>query len=222
VPPIGEIDLDFAEFILDRRTEVLQRTIEHIQLTGISVFLAVLVGIPLGILVTRIRSLTTPVTGAVNIVQTMPSLALLGLLIPLLGIGIEPAILALFLYSLLAIVKNTVAGINQVDSSIREAGLGMGMTDLQILTKIELPLSVPVILSGVRIATVTCIGIATLCAAIGAGGLGQFIFRGISMVNNNMILAGAIPAALLALFLDFLLHNLEKRLTPKKSSIGRR
>lgn len=212
----GKIDLNFIEFFVDRKIEILQRSIEHIQLAGISVFLAICVGIPLGILLTRKKSLTIPVIGMVNIIQTIPSLALLGLLIPILGIGIKPAIFVLFLYSLLAIIKNTIAGINQVDSSIIEAGLGMGMTDLQILIKIELPLSVPVILSGVRIATVTCIGIATLCAAIGAGGLGQFIFRGISMVNNNMIFCGALPSALLALFFDFLLHRLEKRLTPKK------
>ncbi|MDP8248939.1 MAG: ABC transporter permease [Candidatus Tritonobacter lacicola] len=207
--------MNVAQFILERRAEVLQRTVEHVQLSGISVLLAVCVGVPLGIMLTRKKGLTMPVVGVVNVVQTIPSLALLGFLIPLLGIGLKPAILALFLYSLLAIIKNTIAGINQVDRSIIEAGMGMGMTNLQILLKLELPLSVPVILSGIRIATVTCIGIATLCAAVGAGGLGQFIFRGISMVNSNMILAGAIPAALLALFFDFILLRVEKYLTPR-------
>jgi len=207
--------MNAAQFILERRAEVLQRTVEHIQLSGISVLLAVCVGVPLGIMLTRKKGLTMPVVGVVNVVQTIPSLALLGFLIPLLGIGFKPAILALFLYSLLAIIKNTIAGINQVDRSIIEAGMGMGMTNLQILLKLELPLSVPVILSGIRIATVACIGIATLCAAVGAGGLGQFIFRGISMVNSNMILAGAIPAALLALLFDFILLRAEKYLTPR-------
>ncbi|MEA3435797.1 MAG: ABC transporter permease [Thermodesulfobacteriota bacterium] len=206
---------NLIEFILDRKIEIFHRTIEHIQMIGISVFLAVFVGIPLGIILTRIKKLILPVVGIVNIIQTIPSLALLGLLIPLMGIGIKPAILALFLYSLLAIIKNTIAGINQIDSSLIEAGLGVGMTDRQILFKVELPLAVPIILSGIRIATVTCIGIATLCAAIGAGGLGQFIFRGISMLNNNMILCGALPAALLALILDFLLYKFEKYLTPE-------
>lgn len=209
--------MNVIEFILDRKIEVFQRTIEHIQLTGVSVLLAICVGVPMGVVLTRKKNLTIPVIGAVNIVQTIPSLALLGFLIPLLGIGVKPSILALFLYSLLAIIKNTIAGINQVESSIIEAGTGMGMTNIQILFKIEIPLSVPVILSGIRIATVTCIGIATLCAAIGSGGLGQFIFRGISMVNSNMILAGAIPAALLALFFDFLLNKIEKYLTPRST-----
>lgn len=207
--------MNLIDFILDRKVEVFQRTIEHIQLTGIAILLAVCVGVLLGIILTRIKSLSAPVIALVNIIQTIPSLAMLGFLIPFMGIGVKPAILALFLYSLLAIVKNTVTGINQVNPSVVEAGLGMGMKDIQILLKIELPLSIPVILAGIRIATVTCIGIATLCAAIGAGGLGQFIFRGISMVNNNMILAGALPAALLALFSDFVLHKIEKYLTPK-------
>jgi osmoprotectant transport system permease protein len=206
--------VSFIDFVADRKIEMFQRTLEHVQLVGVSVFLAIGIGVPLGIILTKMKGLTVPVMSAVNVVQTIPSLALLGFLIPLLGIGIKPAILALFLYSLLAIMKNTIAGINQVDDSIIEAGLGMGMTGFQILLRIELPLSVPVILSGIRIATVACIGIATLCAAIGAGGLGQFIFRGISMVNNNMILTGAIPAALLALSFDALLHRLERRLTP--------
>jgi len=207
--------MTFLEFIIDRKIEILRRTLEHIQLTGLSVFLAVFIGIPLGILLTRLKKIADPVMGAVNVIQTIPSLALLGLLIPFLGIGWKPAVVALFLYSLLAIIKNTIAGINQIEPSVVEAGVGMGMTDFQILTKIEIPLSIPIILSGIRIATVSCIGIATLCAAIGAGGLGQFIFRGISMVSNNMIFAGAIPAALLALFFDFLLLRLEKHLTPK-------
>ena len=158
-----------------------------------------------------------PVVNIVNIIQTIPSLALLGFFIPIIGIGTKPAIIALFLYSLLAIIKNTMAGINQVDKSIIEAGTGMGMTNAQILIKIELPLAAAVIFSGIRIATVTCIGIATLCAAIGAGGLGQFIFRGISMVNNYMILAGALPAALMAIVVDLILHIIEKKLTPERT-----
>ncbi|MBN2402750.1 MAG: ABC transporter permease [Spirochaetes bacterium] len=209
--------MEFINFFLERKTEILFRSGEHIWLSGISVFLAVCFGLPVGILLTRIKQLATPVINIVNIIQTIPSLALLGFLIPVMGIGAEPAILALFLYSLLAIIKNTMTGINQVDKAIIEAGTGMGMTNSQILIKIELPLAAAVIFSGIRIATVTCIGIATLCAAIGAGGLGQFIFRGISMVNNYMILLGALPAALMAIVIDFILHIIEKKLTPERT-----
>ena len=207
--------MTLINFILERKLEIISRIVEHIQLTGVSVLLAIGVGVPIGIILSKTKKLIPPVIGIVNIIQTIPSLALLGLLIPLLGIGFKPAILALFLYSLLAIVKNTLTGINNVENSIIEAGTGMGMTSSQILIKIELPLAIPVIFSGIRIATVACIGIATLCASIGAGGLGQFIFRGISMVNNNMILAGAIPSALLAIIFDFILHLLEKYFSPK-------
>lgn len=206
--------MTFIQFIIDRQEEILFCSIEHLWLTGISMVLAISVGIPIGIVITRIKSLAIPVVNIVNIIQTIPSLALLGLLIPLMGIGTKPAIVALFSYSILAIIKNTKAGINQVDRAVIEAGKGMGMTDLQILLKIEMPLAMPVIFSGIRIATVSCIGIATLCAAIGAGGLGQFIFRGISMVNNNMILAGALPAALMAICFDLLMHFLEVKLSP--------
>ncbi len=207
--------MSFFQFILDRKFEILERILEHIQLTGISVLLAVFVGVPIGILLTRKKFLTSPVMNAVNIIQTIPSLALLAFFIIPLGIGFKPAITALFLYSLLAIIKNTLTGINNVEKSIIEAGMGMGMTNSQILFKIELPLAMSIIFSGIRIATVSCIGIATLCAAIGAGGLGIFIFRGLSMLNNNMILAGALPAALLAVVFDFILHLCEKYFSPK-------
>ncbi len=206
--------MTFIQFFTDRQEEILLRSLEHLQLTGISMALAIGVGIPVGIVITRIKSLTIPVINIVNVIQTIPSLALLGFMIPLLGIGAKPAIIALFSYSILSIIKNTNSGINQVDNAVIEAGRGMGMTNFQILLKIEIPLAMPVIFSGIRISTVSCIGIATLCAAIGAGGLGQFIFRGMAMVNNNMILAGALPAALMAICLDFLMHLLEIKLSP--------
>ena len=206
--------MPFIQFIMSRQEEILLYSIEHLELTGISMVLAISVGIPVGIVITRIKSLAIPVVNIVNVIQTIPSLALLGFLIPLLGIGTKPAIIALFSYSILAIIKNTMSGINQVDRAVIEAGKGMGMTDLQTLLKIEIPLAMPVIFSGIRIATVSCIGIATLCAAIGAGGLGQFIFRGISMVSNNMILAGALPAAIMAICFDLLMHSLEIKLSP--------
>ncbi len=196
--------IEFWNFLLERNSELLLYSVQHLKLSGISVILAVTAGIPLGILLTRVKALAVPVVNIINIIQTIPSLALLGFFIPFLGIGIKPSILVLFLYSLLAIVKNAMAGINQVDKDLIEAAKGMGMTSMQTLLRVELPLAVPVIFSGIRIATVTCIGIATLCAAIGAGGLGQFIFRGISLVNTNMILLGAVPTALIALVADFL------------------
>ena len=206
--------MEFIQFIISRQEEILLCTVEHLELTGISIVLAISVGIPMGIVITRKKSLAMPVVNIVNVIQTIPSLALLGFLIPFLGIGTKPAIIALFSYSILAIIKNTMSGINQVDKAVIEAGKGMGMTNLQMLLKIEIPLAMPVIFSGIRIATVSCIGIATLCAAIGAGGLGQFIFRGMSMVNNNMILAGALPAAIMAICFDLFMHFLEIKLSP--------
>ncbi|MBD3346824.1 MAG: ABC transporter permease subunit [Chitinivibrionales bacterium] len=207
----------FIRFVLEKKAEILTLTGQHITLTGISVFLAIVCGVPLGILLSRIQWLARWVLGLAGIVQTIPSLALLGFLVPIPiigGIGITPAIVALFLYSLLAIIRNTYTGIMQVDDSIKEAARGIGMTDWQLLTKVEFPLASPMIMAGIRISTVICIGIATLCAAIGAGGLGQFIFRGISLVNNTMILAGAVPAAILALLLDFIFERFESMMKP--------
>jgi osmoprotectant transport system permease protein len=209
--------MEFLTFIIARHDDILRSTLEHLHLTGVSVMLAIFVGVPLGVLLTRNRRLSQWVLGAISIVQTIPSLALLGFLLPLPfigGIGAKPAIVALFLYSLLAIVRNTYTGIDQVDPAIKEAGRGMGMTDRQILFMVELPLSLPTIMAGIRISTVVCVGIATLCAAIGAGGLGQFIFRGIAMVNNSMIMAGALPAAILAIVLDLIFTWLERSLSP--------
>ena len=210
--------MTFIQFLIDRREDVLIYSFEHLKLTGISMMLAIGVGIPTGILITRIKSLAMPIINTVNVIQTIPSLALLGFLIPIMGIGTKPAIVALFAYSILAIIKTTMSGINQVNKAVIEAGKGMGMTNLQVLLKVEIPLAIPVIFSGIRIATVSCIGIATLCAAIGAGGLGQFIFRGISMLNNNMILAGALPAAIMAICFDLLMHFLEIKLSPMKKN----
>lgn len=215
--------MSFVEFILSRKVEVLSATLQHIRLTGISVALAVGAGVPVGVMLTRFPWLARWVLGVAGVIQTIPSLALLGFLLPLPligGIGTTPAVVALFLYSLLAIIRNTYTGIRQVDPAIKEAARGMGMTDMQVLRMVELPLSLPMIMAGIRISAVVCVGIATLCAAIGAGGLGQFIFRGISMVNNAMILAGAVPAAVLALCLDFLLGRAEKHFGPPTRGAG--
>jgi osmoprotectant transport system permease protein len=209
--------MNLWQFMLQNRTEVAELTLEHLKLVGISTFLAVLVGIPLGILITRWPALNKPVLGGANIIQTIPSLALFGFLLPAPWIGARAdrlAILALALYALLPLIRNTYAGIQGVDRAIVEAGRGMGMTDRQLLFQVELPLALGVIIAGVRVATVISVGLATIAAAIGAGGLGEYIFRGLAMVNNQVILAGAIPAAAMALLADVSLGWLEKRLSP--------
>ena len=210
--------MNLWQFMLQNHTEVLELTLEHLKLVGISTLLAVLIGIPLGILITRWPSLNKPVLGGANIIQTIPSLALFGFLLPAPWIGARAdrlAILALALYALLPLIRNTYAGIQGVDRAIVEAGRGMGMTDHQLLFQVELPLALGVIIAGVRIATVISVGLATIAAAIGAGGLGEYIFRGLAMVNNQVILAGAIPAAAMALLADVSLGWLEKRLSPR-------
>ncbi len=202
--------MNLIEFILSHHREIVEQTVEHIGLTVIALAIAVFTGLPLGILLTRYKKLARSVLGIVGVIQTIPSVALLGFLLPLLGIGVKPAIVALFLYALLPIVRNTYTGIEEVDPAVREAARGMGMADRQILFKVELPLATPVIFAGIRTATIINVGIATLCALIGSGGLGEFIFRGIALNNVHMILAGAIPAALLALLFDLILGILQK------------
>jgi len=185
---------------------------QHIGLVAISTAIAALIGLPLGVLVARHAAWRRPVLGLANVFQTIPSLALFGLLIPVFGIGAWTAITALVVYALLPIVRNTYVGITGVDPAVREAGRGMGMTDGELLRLVELPLAAGVILAGVRIATVVSVGIATIAAAIGAGGLGVYIFRGVATVDDTLILAGAIPAALLALLADALLGLVERRI----------
>ncbi|MBZ5597889.1 MAG: ABC transporter permease [Acidobacteriia bacterium] len=205
------------QFMLQNHAEVAELTLEHLWLVGVSTLLAVLVGIPLGILITRWPALNKPILGSANIIQTIPSLALFGFLLPAPWIGERAdrlAILALTLYALLPLIRNTYTGIKGVDPAVVEAGRGMGMTDRQLLFQVELPLALGVIIAGVRVAAVISVGLATIAAAIGAGGLGEYIFRGLAMVNNQVILAGAIPAALLAILADISLGWLEKRLSP--------
>jgi osmoprotectant transport system permease protein len=209
--------MSVVEFVVRYGSEILERTAEHLRLVGISIAIAILMGIPLGILITRRPALSKLVLGFANVVQTVPSLALFGFLIPvplLGGIGARTAIVALILYALLPIIRNTYAGIMGVDPAIREAGRGMGMTDQQLLFQVEIPLALSVILAGVRVAVVTSVGVATIAALIGARGLGEFIFRGVATVDNQLILAGAIPAALLALLADSVLGWIEHRLMP--------
>jgi len=205
-------------FLIKYAPQILQLTLEHLFMVSIAIGIAIVISIPLGILITRVTSLRQPILIIANILQTIPSLALFGLLIPIPkigGIGTKPAIVALTLYSLLPIIRNTYTGITNVDPAIREAGRGMGMTNLQLLLQVEIPLAMEVILAGVRVATVIAIGVATIAAAIGAGGLGELIFRGISVVNNDLILAGAIPSAVIALIADFAIGLLEGKLKVK-------
>jgi osmoprotectant transport system permease protein len=204
--------MNFLEFVKQNWSEIFALTREHIFLVFVSTALAVLIGVPLGILLTRKKSLQTPVLGFANIMQTVPSLALFGLLIPIsfIGIGATAAIIALTLYSFLPVIRNTVTGISGVDAKIKEAATAMGMTDWQILRMVELPLAAPVILTGIRVAVVIAVGVATIAAAVGAGGLGTYIFRGLRQNDNNLLLAGAIFSAVLALIADFALGQIGK------------
>jgi osmoprotectant transport system permease protein len=197
------------DFMRQESDKIAGQTLTHIGLTFTSLFIAIIIGLPLGIFIARKKRYSGAVLGFAGVMQTIPSIALLGFLIPILGIGAKPAIFALFLYALLPIIRNTYTGITQVDATIKEAARGMGMSYWQILFKVELPLAMPVILAGIRTATVINVGVATLASLIAAGGLGEFIFGGISLNNTNMILAGAIPSALLAIIFDFLLSRIQ-------------
>jgi osmoprotectant transport system permease protein len=214
--------VSLIHFLVTNHVEVAELTLEHLWLVGVSMALAVAAGIPTGILLARRPRLEKPVLAGANIVETIPSLALFGLLLPVPWLGARAdrlAILALALYALLPIIRNTYAGINGVDRAVVEAARGMGLTDRQLLFQVQLPLALSVILAGVRVATVVTVGVATIAAAIGAGGLGEYIFRGLAMVNNDLILAGAIPAALLALAADLVLGLAERRLRPRMSAV---
>jgi len=213
--------MNFWTFVTENRFEIASLTLEHLWIVGVSTLLAIAVGIPLGILITRKTALRKPVIATANIIQTIPNLALFGFLLPAPWIGDRAerlAILALTLYALLPMIRNTYVGITGVDRVIIDAARGMGLTDWQLLWKVELPLAASVILAGIRVALVISIGLATIAAAIGAGGLGELIFRGLAMVNNSVILAGAIPAALMALLADSILGRLERRFTPQRAA----
>ncbi|HLZ33706.1 MAG TPA: ABC transporter permease [Nitrospira sp.] len=215
--------MNFFQFLATHRTEVATLTWEHLWLVGVSMLLAVAIGVPLGILLTRKPRWKAVILGTNNIIQTIPSLALFGLLLPLPWLGVRAdrlTITALTLYALLPIVRNTYTGISGIEGPVRESALAMGMTSGQILLHVELPLATPIILAGVRVATVITIGVATIAAAIGAGGLGEFIFRGLAMVDDNVILAGAIPAALMALLADGALGLLQKSLQRPRHRYG--
>ena len=212
--------MTFTELINQYQPQLIARIWEHLWLVGISMLIASAIAIPAGILLTRRPRAQRWVLGFTNTVQTIPSLALFGFLIPLPllgGIGPRSAIVALVLYALLPIVRNTFTGIREVDPAIREAAFAMGMTDRQILRMVELPLAARTIMAGLRVATVTAVGVATVATLIGAGGLGDFIYRGLQTVNSGLILLGAVPAALMALAADYGLGLVERRLVGSRS-----
>ena len=210
-----------SKFLHLHAAEISRLTFEHLWLTFFAMLLAIAIGLPTGILLTRYERLAQPVIAVANVIQVIPSLALFGLLLPVPWLGENAArlaILALTGYALLPIVRNTYAGIRSVDPALIDVAQAMGMTGSQRLWKVELPLGASVILAGLRTATVTCVGVATIAAAIGAGGLGELIFRGVASVDNGLVLAGAIPAALLALVADGALGFLEKRLSVRRDA----
>ena len=205
--------MSFLEFTTSHWIEIRTLTLEHLRLVSWAMGLSLLVGIPVGVLLIRHPKLRAVVLGMNNVIQTIPSLALFGLLLPVAWLGARAdrlAITALALYALLPIVRNTYLGLSEVDPTVLEVAQGMGLTRGQVLWHVELPLAAPVILGGVRLAAVITIGVATIAAAIGAGGLGEFIFRGLAMVDNNVILAGAVPAAVMALVADGLIGLLQQ------------
>lgn len=206
--------MGFINYIIASKDQIFSLLLQHIQLTAIAMGLALVIGVPLGILVSYVKKLNKPILGLANVVQAIPSMALLGFAIPFLGIGELPAITMVVLYSLLPIVKNTFTGIDNIDPQMIEAARGIGLTKAQILGKVQIPLALPVIMAGVRISAVTAVGLMTMAAFIGAGGLGYLVFSGIRTVNNYQILAGAIPACILALLVDYLMGLVEKLVTP--------
>lgn len=204
----------FIDFIVSRKEQIAELLLQHIGLTILAVLISIAIGVPLGILITRVKRLSKPILGVANVVQAVPSLALLGFLIPALGIGSKPAIVMVVLYSLLPIIKNTYTGLININPDMLEAAKGIGMTNTQILRMIQLPLALPIIMAGIRISAVTAVGLMTIAAFIGAGGLGYMVFAGVQTVDNNMILAGAIPACILALLIDFVVGKIEKGVSP--------
>nr|WP_085992247.1 ABC transporter permease [Oceanobacillus senegalensis] len=212
--------MDFFNYFSNNYSQILEYTIEHVQLVGLAIIISILIGVPLGIYLTTNEDLAGTVLQISSIMMTIPSIALFGIMIPILstigqGIGFLPALIALVLYSQLPIIRNTYTGINNVDPNVRDAAKGLGMTTRQRLLKVEIPNAMPLIMAGVRTATVLNIGIGAIAAYIGAGGLGSLINQGISRSNNTMVLVGAVVVSILAILVDYLLKYIEKRVTPK-------
>ncbi|ALC87945.1 glycine/betaine ABC transporter [Bacillus sp. FJAT-22090] len=210
----------FIETIQSRSDLIQEAFIQHIYLSFIALAIGIAIALPLGIFVARYRKFAEPIIGITAVFQTIPSLALFGFLVPLIGIGAKTALIALIIYALLPILRNTYTGVTSIDGSILEAGKGMGMTKNQLLWQIEFPLALPFIMAGIRTATVFTVGIATLATFVGAGGLGDVIYRGLQSYNNSLVLAGALPVALLAILFDFALKWIERKATPKGMKTG--
>lgn len=206
---------NFFETIRSRSDLITEAFVQHIYLSFTALVIGILIALPVGIMIARNRRFAEPIIGVTAVLQTIPSLALFGILVPIIGIGSKTALIALVIYALLPIVRNTYAGLTGVDESIIDAGRGMGMTKNQILKKIELPIALPIIMAGIRTAMVLTVGIATLATFVGAGGLGDVIYRGLQSYNNALVLAGALPVAFLAIAFDYLLKRVEKKVTPK-------
>lgn len=206
--------MDFINYMIENKDQSLSLFLEHIELTVLAVAFAILIGVPIGIFISYVKKLNKPVLGIASVVQAIPSMALLGFMIPFLGIGTVPAIVVVILYSLLPIIKNTYTGISGISDTMIEAATGIGLTKGQILFKIQIPQALPVIMAGIRISAVSAVGLMTMAAFIGGGGLGYLIFSGIRTVNNYQILAGAIPACILALAVDYFFGLIEKLVTP--------
>ena len=207
--------MGFVEFMSYRGSQIVQLFLEHVQITVIAIFLAVILGIPLGIILSMHEKIRKTVLGIINACQAIPSLAFMGFLIPIVGIGEQTAIILVIIYALLPIVKNTCTGILNLDDDIMLTAVGIGLTKMQILVKIQLPLALPIIMAGVRIASVSAVGLVTITAYAGGKGLGFLVYSGISMADTGMILAGAIPACIFALVLDYLLNKVEIMVTPE-------
>jgi len=206
--------LSILSYFINNLRLIFKLTLEHIEVAMMAVIISTIIGVAIGIVITRIKKLVTPVIGIAGVIYTIPSLALFGMLIPFIGIGVKPAVIALILYGQLVLIRNTYVGITQIDRAVIEAGKGMGMSSWQFLGMVELPVALPVIMAGIRTAAVMNIGTATIAAYIGAGGLGWLIFRGIASVYTEQIIAGAVPVILLAIGTDYFFILLERFLTP--------
>lgn len=206
------------DFLIENNAELLQKCFEHLYISSISLLLGVIVAVPIGILLTKSKVVAKVVMIIASILQTVPSFALLALMIPLFGVGVKPAIVALFIYSLLPIMRNTYLGIDGVDKGLMDAAKGMGMTSGQILKKVQVPMAMPVIMSGIRLSAVYVLAWATLASYIGAGGLGDYIFNGLDNAIMPMVVWGTIPVTLIAILIDIILGKVEKKLTPNKTS----
>ena len=209
------------DFLRNNGQELFKKALEHLEISVIALLIAIIVAVPIGIMLSRMKRTSNVVLTIAGVLQTIPTLAVLAIMIPIFGVGKMAAIIALFIYVLLPILNNTVLGVQQIDSNLKDAAMSMGMTRLQMMKDIELPLALPLILSGVRLSAVYVISWATLASYVGAGGLGDFVFNGLNLYNANMIIAAAIAVTILALIVDFVLSRIEKWAVPKGLKVSR-